>query len=260
MKPLAVNAEMVFPDLPFYDRVKRISDLGFRVGLWGLDHLDVDRLVAIGADYSMIDGFGRGNLALPDAADALVASIEELIPRAKSIGRPLMNLHGAKLSSAGPALEPVYTFTAEMLMVARATLCRIAELGERHDMYFTIENLNPLDHPGVPFNRARDILALVKSVASSRVRINLDLYHAQKDGGNLVALLEACREYVAEVQIADVPDRDVSGGGEIHYVNVANAMSAIGYDCSVGLEAWAPGDSHAALERYKTIFARFHGP
>jgi hydroxypyruvate isomerase len=259
MKPLAVNAEMTFTDLPVYDRVKCISELGFRVGLWGIQHLDVDRLAAIGAEYSMIDGFGRGNLVFPEAADALVASIEDLVPRAKAIGRPIMNLHGAKLSSAGPAAEPVYGVTAAMLIVAQSTLRRIAELGERHDMYFTIENLNPLDHPGVPINRACDILSLIKSVDSPRVRINLDLYHAQKDGGNLISLLKDCRDYVAEVQIADVPDRDVAGGGEIHYVNVARAMSELGYRCSVGLEAWAPGDSRAALERYRSIFANFHG-
>jgi hydroxypyruvate isomerase len=208
----------------------------------------------------MIDGFGRGNLVFPEAADALVASIEELIPRAKAIGRPIMNLHGAKLSSAGPAAEPVYGITEANLIIARSTLCRVAELGERHDMYFTIENLNPLDHPGVPINRARDILSLIKSVDSPRVKINLDLYHAQKDGGNLISLLKDCRDYVAEVQIADVPDRDVAGGGEIHYVNVARAMHELGYACSVGLEAWAHGDSRVALERYKSIFAKFHAP
>src|SRR5216683_7789466 len=154
MKPLAVNAEMTFTDMPFYDRVKCISELGFRVGLWGIQHLDVDRLAAIGAEYSMIDGFGRGNLVFPDAADALITSIEELIPRAKAIGSPIMNLHGAKLSSAGPAAEPVYGITAAMLIIAQSTLRRIAELGERHDIHFSIENLNPHDHPGVPINRA----------------------------------------------------------------------------------------------------------
>ena len=98
IQKLAVNAEMVFLDLPFYERVSRLKELGFRVGLWGLDDHDVERLANTGAMYSMIDGFGRGNLALPDAADAMVSSIEELIPLAKAIGRPLMNLHGGKLT------------------------------------------------------------------------------------------------------------------------------------------------------------------
>jgi hydroxypyruvate isomerase len=255
---LAVNAEMTFPALPFYERVGRLHQLGFRVGLWSLDGYDVERLASIGATYSMIDGFGRGNLAFPDAADAMIASITKQIPLAKAIGRPLLNLHGGKLTKDGPAMNPISHVTGAMWMNARSTLCRIAELGEQHDVDFTIENLNPLDHPGVPFHGALEILALVKAVDSPRIRINLDLFHAQKDGGNLIDLLEKCRGFVGEVQIADVPMRDVPGRGEIHYANVVEAMVRLGYDCSVGLEAFAPGDCEAELARFRSIFSAYH--
>jgi hydroxypyruvate isomerase len=258
-RKLAVNAEMTFLELPFYERISRLHELGFRVGLWSLDGYDVERLGKIGATYSMIDGFGRGNLALPDAADAMVSSIAEQIPLAKAIGRPLLNLHGGKLTKDGPAAEPIWDVTGEMWMNARHTLCRIAELGEKHDVYFSIENLNPLDHPGVPFHSALDVLALVKSVGSPRIGINLDLFHAQKDGGNLIDLLGKCLDFAAEVQVADVPMRDVPGRGEIHYPNVADAMVKLGYDCSVGLEAFAPGNCEAELTRFRTIFSAFHG-
>jgi len=164
----AVNAEMAFSTLSFYERIKRLHALGFRVGLWSLDDYDVDQLARTGATYSMIDGFGCGNLALPDAADAMLASIAEQIPLAKAIGCPLLNLHGGKLAKNGCAAHPIWRVTGDMWMHAKDTLCRIAELGERRDVVFTVENLNPLDHPGVPFHRAHDVLALVKSVNSRR--------------------------------------------------------------------------------------------
>ena len=44
IQKLAANAEMVFLDLPFYERVSRLKELGFRVGLWGLGDHDVERL------------------------------------------------------------------------------------------------------------------------------------------------------------------------------------------------------------------------
>jgi len=72
-------------------------------------------------------------------------------------------------------------------------------------------------------------------------------------------LLAQCRDFVAEVQVADVPMRDVPGRGEIHYANIVQAMVALGYDCSVGLEAYTPGDDEAELARFKTIFAALHG-
>jgi hypothetical protein len=36
-------------------------------------------------------------------------------------------------------------------------------------------------------------------------------------------------------------------------------MVKLGYDCSVGLEAFAPGDCEAELARFRTIFSAFHG-
>ena len=46
---------------------------------------------------------------------------------------------------------------------------------------FFLENLNTeLDHPGVPFARASETLALVSAIDSPYLRLNLDLYHATK--------------------------------------------------------------------------------
>ena len=260
MRPLAVNAEMSFPKLDFYDRVRVISELGFRVGLWGIDHLDVGKLARTNAVFSMCDGFGSGNLVEADASHALVASVEALIPRVIELGRPIMNIHGAKLGSDGPALHAVHAVGPDGVRNARDTLRRLADLGEKHSINFTVENLNPMDHPGVPLNRALDLLPIIQDVGSERVLLNLDLYHAQKDGGNLAALLAACFGSVGEIQVADVPLRNVPGaGGEINYHYLAGEMERLGYTCSVGLEAWAPGDSHGDLGRYKTIFQHFHG-
>jgi hydroxypyruvate isomerase len=46
---LAVRAEMVFLDLPFPDRVRRIADLGFEVEMWNWATKDVDALAGTGA-------------------------------------------------------------------------------------------------------------------------------------------------------------------------------------------------------------------
>ena len=43
---LAVSAEMVFVDLPFEERVRRISDAGFEVEIWDWTKKDVDALAA----------------------------------------------------------------------------------------------------------------------------------------------------------------------------------------------------------------------
>ena len=56
---------------------------------------------------------------------------------------------------------------------------------------FLLENLNTrVDHPGTPFARAEDTLALIEAVASPHLKLNLDLYHAQIGEGNLIELIQ----------------------------------------------------------------------
>ena len=76
-----------------------------------------------------------------------------------------------------------------MWHTAADTLRRIAELGARAERVFALENLNlSVDHPGTPFARAADTLALARAVDSPHLRLNLDLYHAQIGEGNLIEL------------------------------------------------------------------------
>jgi hydroxypyruvate isomerase len=144
-----------------------------------------------------------------------------------------------------------------MWIAACRTLTRLAELGERAGLTFTLENLNTaVDHPGVPFARAADTLALVAAVDRPGLRMNLDLYHAQIGEGNLIALLRRAHGLglIGEIQVADVPGRCEPGTGEINYPAIARALTDLGYDGTVAMEAWAAGDSDLALERFRSAF------
>jgi hydroxypyruvate isomerase len=137
---------------------------------------------------------------------------------------------------------------------------RLAELGERAGRVFTLENLNTaVDHPGTPFARAADTLALVGAVDNPHLRLNLDLYHAQIGEGNLVQLVERALPVVGEIQVADVPGRCEPGTGEIYYPAVAAALDRLGYVGVVGLEGWASGDPEVALARFREAFTVLPG-
>jgi hydroxypyruvate isomerase len=121
---------------------------------------------------------------------------------------------------------------------------------------FTLENLNTaVDHPGTPFARAADTLALVEAVDHPNLRMNLDLYHAQIGEGNLIELVERAGPAIGEIQVADVPGRREPGTGEVHYPAVAAALRRTEYTGVVGLEAWASGDPDLALDRFAAAFA-----
>ena len=254
--PLAVCAEMVFLDLPFEERVRRIDELGFAVEMWSWQDKDISALAGSGATFSSMTGYVHGDLVEPDAAKTLLKTAEQTLEVAAELGCPRLVVHPAEMVD-GQAARPMFRVSGEMWLTALRTLERLAELGERARVTYCLENLNTaLDHPGVPLASARDTLALVEATGSPHVRMMLDLYHAQIGDGNLVALVERAARAIGEVQVADVPGRCEPGTGEIYYPAVARALERIGYTGTVGLEAYASGDDARALARFRAAFAR----
>ena len=83
----------------------------------------------------------------------------------------------------------------------------------------------------------------------------LDLYHAQIGEGNLIELIRRAGPLIGEIQVADVPGRCEPGTGEINYPAIAAALAEMGYEGTVGLEAWATdGDTDRALTRFRSAF------
>ena len=85
--------------------------------------------------------------------------------------------------------------------------------------------------------------------------MNLDLYHAQIGEGNLIELCRACRPWIGEIQVADVPGRAQPGTGEISYRAVATALRSMGYRGTVAMEAFATGSSDDALDDFIRTFS-----
>ena len=85
--------------------------------------------------------------------------------------------------------------------------------------------------------------------------MNLDLYHAQIGEGNLIQLVRdsasaasvRCRWPTYPAGASRAPARSATRRSPA-------ALDETGYDGVVGLEAWASGDSTAALEAFRTAF------
>jgi hydroxypyruvate isomerase len=200
-------------------------------------------------------GYIRGRLADDEGAEELLATASQSIEVGKRLNVARLNLHGTGLGEGGLPVTPCVVVTGAMWLKAQDTLNRIADLGVRHGVTFMIENLNqPVDHSGVPFTRIEDTLALVSSIDRPELRLNLDLYHVQIGEGNLIECCRKCQPWIGEIQVADVPGRKEPGTGEINYPGIARALKAMGYRGPVCMEAFASGDSEAALEAFRTAF------
>ncbi len=253
--PLAVCAEMLWRDKPIDWRASRLKEMGFGVGLWNWPDHDLVALERTGATFTIMNGYLRGRLADPEGAADLLASARETAAVGKRLGVQRLNLHGTGLGPGGLPLRPVEVVTGAMWLTARDTLRRIADLAEDEGVTFTLENLNTaVDHPGVPFARAEDTLALVSAVDHPRLRLNLDLYHAQIGEGNLIDLCRRCLPWIGEIQVADVPGRCEPGTGEVNWPGVAKALKGMGYAGPIGLESFASGSAEDAIDAFRAAF------
>ena len=252
---LSVCAEMVFLDLPFIERVQRIDAMGFGVEIWDWTQKDIDALAKTGAQFTSMTGYISGNLTDDDGIDALLSSASLSLEAARRLDCPSLNLHGTGLDDRGLPVKPVEIVTGEMWLKAKNTLADLAVMGEKSGRVFTLENLNTaVDHPGTPFAKAEDTMALICAVNSPYMKMNLDIYHAQIGEGNLIELIRKCNKHIGEIQVADVPGRQEPGTGEINYKAVARALKGINYNGVVALEGWAAGDPVVALEAFRDAF------
>ena len=253
---LAASAEMLYLEHPFIERVQRIHERGLEVEIWDWSSKDLGGLAATGATFSSMTGYLRGDLVTEDGIAELLSTAGESLRAADVLDCPRLNLHGTGLDAHGIPVVPSRGVTGADWLAAGDTLRRLAELAANAGRIFTLENLNTaVDHPGTPFARAADTLALVAAVDHPALRLNLDLYHAQIGEGNLVQLVRDALPYIGEVQVADVPGRCEPGTGEIRYQRIAEELAALGYNGVIALESWASGDADEALDAFEATFA-----
>ncbi|MEN9063175.1 TIM barrel protein [Ponticoccus litoralis] len=251
---LAACAEMLWRDRPIDWRAARLTERGLGVGLWNWPDHDLTRLERVGANYTIMNGYLTGRLTDPEGADRLLASARETAEVGKRLGVDRLNLHGTGLGEGGIPIPQHGTFSPGMALRARDTLHRLCDMAEELGVVYTLENLNPLDHPGCPFGSTAEVLSPVSAVNRPQLRINLDLYHTQIGEGDLIRWCRACLPWIGEVQVADNPGRCEPGTGEINYAGVARALRDMGYTGAVGMEAYAAGDSDAAVEAFVAAF------
>lgn len=251
---LAACAEMLWPGKPIHWRAARLHEMGFGVGLWNWPQWDLEALEKTGATFTIMNGYLEGRLTDEDGAERLLNSARETARVGRRLGVHRLNLHGTGLGDGGIPIPLHGAFSPGMDQRARDTLNRICDMAEEEGVVFTLENLNPLDHPGCPFGATADALALVAAVNRPQLRMNLDLYHTQIGEGDLIRWAEACLPWIGEVQVADNPGRCEPGTGEINYPGIARALHDMGYAGPVGMEAFAKEDAETALVAFRAAF------
>lgn len=181
----------------------------------------------------------RGIACHPERVDAFRAGLERAVVYAQALQCPRLNcLAGIVPAGVDPA-QARATFVDNLRHAAGV-------LGEA-GLELLIEPINTFDIPGFFLNRSAQALAIIDAVGADNLRLQFDLYHAQRMEGELAGTLSRHLARIGHIQIADNPGRHEPGSGEIRYPFLFAHLDALGYTGWVGAEYVPAGGTEEGL-------------
>ncbi len=128
--------------------------------------------------------------------------------------------------------ERVEILEARMVERVQYAADRFAE----HGLTVLLEPINCFDMPGFFLHSMEQGIRMVEKIGRDNVKLQYDIYHAQRTRGDLVRFLRDHFDNIGHIQIADNPGRHQPGTGEINFPFIFDALCQLDYSGWVGLE------------------------
>lgn len=224
----------------FVDQIKFMADQGFRGiednGLLGRPVAEQERIGKTLAQLGMtmgvfvIDGGDNWKTSLTtgkqEFKDVFIKTCKLSVEAAKRVN--------AKWATVVPGFfdrkMPIGLQTANVVDALR----RGAEILEPQGLIMVLEPLS--DTPELFLRTSDQTFEICKAVKSPSCKILYDIYHMQRNEGNLINNIDACWEEIAYFQIGDNPGRKEPTTGEINYKNIFKHIYDKGYRGVMGME------------------------
>ncbi|WP_295542529.1 hydroxypyruvate isomerase [uncultured Pseudacidovorax sp.] len=240
MPRFAANLTMLFTELPFLQRFEAAARAGFQ----GVEYLfpydfEARELAEALRAHGLVQVLHnlpagdwaageRGIACHPDRVAEFRDGVGRAIGYAKTLGCPQLNCLVGKLPE-GATLADVQPVLVDNLRFAARAL-------EGAGLRLLVEPVNHFDIPGFALTRTDQALALLDQVGEANLRLQYDIYHAQRMEGELAGTLGRHLGRIGHIQVADNPGRGEPGTGEIHYRWLFQHIDALGYDGWIGCE------------------------
>ena len=114
------------------------------------------------------------------------------------------------------------------------TLRRGAEILEPAGLVMVLEPLS--DTPDLFLRYSSQTYAICKAVNSPSCKILFDMYHMQRNQGDMIPNIDKAWDEIGYFQIGDNPGRKEPGTGEVNYKNIFKHIYGKGYKGVLGME------------------------
>jgi hydroxypyruvate isomerase len=109
-----------------------------------------------------------------------------------------------------------------------------ADILAPHDLAMVLEPLS--DNPDLFLRTSDQAYAICRAVDSPACRILYDMYHMQRNEGDIIVHIDQVWSEIAYFQIGDNPGRKEPGTGEMNYRNIFRHIRDKGFDGVFGME------------------------
>ncbi|CEP66271.1 Hydroxypyruvate isomerase [Moorella glycerini] len=251
MPKFAANLTMLFTEFPFLERFNAAHKAGFKAVefLFPYDYAinDIKSLLKENSLKVVLFNLPAGNWAAGDrgiAADPgrkeeFRAGVKQALTWARELSVSRLNCLAGKGVSSSSYEEQWRTMVNNVRYAAEV-------LGQ-HGINVMVEPINHYDVPGFFLNTTRQVLQLISEVNMPNVYLQYDIYHAQREEGDLTTILREHIQKIGHIQIADNPGRHQPGTGEINYSFILQEIDKLGYEGYVSLEYIPQPDTLSSL-------------
>lgn len=229
----------------FIDQIKFAYDKGFRAiednGMSGRPVEQQkkigDTLVKLGMAMGVFVQPGLGNdsnmLATgnADQVGKFIASCKEAVEIAKRIGSKLVTVVPGDFARK----LPIGVQTGNVIEAIKKGTAIL----EPHGIIMVLEPLS--DNPDLFLRTPDQAYAICKAVGSPSCKILYDMYHVQRNQGNIIPTLDLVYDEIGYYQIGDNPGRKEPGTGEVNYKNIFKHIYNKGYKGVMGMEHGTAG-------------------
>ena len=240
MPKFAANLTMLFTELPFMQRFEAAAKAGFQAVEYLFPYAcDKKELAAALRDNGLAqvlhnlpagnwEAGERGIGCHPDRVAEFREGVARAIDYATALGCPQVNCLLGKLPEGVTPADARRVVVDNLRFASKELLAAGIRL--------LIEPINTFDIPGFYLNRTEQALALIDEVGSPNLRVQYDIYHAQRMEGELGNTLSQNIARIGHIQLADNPGRGEPGTGEIHYPWLFRHIDSLGYAGWIGCE------------------------
>ncbi|WP_225446879.1 TIM barrel protein [Streptacidiphilus sp. PB12-B1b] len=245
-----VNLSTLFTEVPLVERPAAAAAEGFDAAeiWWTLDgptppqaELDALRraftdagvqLTGLNFDAGDMAAGSKGLLSRPDGSQQFRDNIAVAVGLADSLGCKALNaLYGNRVEGLDPAVQDG---------LALENLALAAQAAHAVGAILLVEALNAPEAPQYALLSSKDAVAVVDAVNRAtglgNARFLCDLYHLARNGEDLPQAIEAYADRIGHVQIADAPQRNQPGTGQLDFADLLGRLDTAGYQGLIGLE------------------------